>query len=197
MNINEFAPQSYPGDSRLRDTTELTDNERVIITQSLSYLGLEYDKDGELVRRRITYRDENNELKAYFVKPMISLEGAIRLVDSILRPFLSPLAGFTNLSKDEIRDISKSFAQSLAKWLWQHRETYDISEPNIKMIHSNLPWLVFLQLSRSREGESNLMTQVMGNTSKQILVRGGEQEATEYTQQQQPRRWGFGSIFGR
>jgi len=197
MNVNEFAPQSYGGDSRLRDTTELTDNERVIISQSLSYLGLEYDKDGELVRRRITYRDENNELKVYYAKPMISLEGAIRLVDSILRPFLSPLAGFTNLSKDEVYRVSMSFGNSLLKWLLQHREQYEITRSNIILIHSMLPELVFLQLSRSREGEGNLMTQVMGNTSKQILVRGGEQENVEYAPQPQRRGWSIGSIFGR
>lgn len=181
MNVNEFA-QPYAEQSRLRDTTELIDNESTIIREFLSYLGLEYDREGNLVRTKINgnYADQ-----------MINVQGATRVINTHLRPYMSRLGDFTNLSKEEIYREVRNFSNDLIKYLIINKYRFSVSTADARQIGNKLATMVFLQLSRSREGENNLMLQVMGNMTKQVVVREGENDYHQYPQESR-RGWGMG-----
>lgn len=197
MGVNEFSGPMM-ADSRLHDTAELTDNDKILLKAFVSVLGLDYNKDGELIRRSMKIKDDKGNVKVYYATPLMSYEGAIRLIDTILTPFLSNLAGFTTLKENDVYRITRSFADELVLWLYKNREEFDIDTANIRVISSMWPDLVFLQLSRSREGDGNLMGQVMGNTSKQYVYRG-DLEAQQYDHYSpQPKRsiWNLGGLIG-
>jgi hypothetical protein len=198
MNAVDELGRQYGGDSRLRDTQGLTDNQSVLMRQFLSLLGLDVNDKQELVRREIRVKGEDGETVVYRSKPIISYEGAIRLVDTQLSPFLSNLASFTTLSQDDVYRVTRSFADQISTWLYSHREEYDLDPRDIDSLYKSMADQVFLQLNRSREGNSNLVSQVFGNRTEQYLYRGDmdEEGTPRQTGGQNRSIWNLGGLVG-
>lgn len=188
-------------DSRIRDTTELANNEQLLQKQFLALLGLDVDQDGKLIARTTKYQTEEGNIKILKTKPLMSFEGAIRFLDTILGPYLSNLSAFTTLSDRDIRMIARSASDEAALWLYSHRTEYEIDSRDIGYIVDEFGNLIFMQLSRSARGESNMVLQVMGNSKRDYVIRNDGDNVNSYTDMnagpQKKRWWNFGGLVGR
>lgn len=179
-------------DNRLSDSSEITNNDGLLMRQMLGILGLDVDRDGKLYRRKLTIDGVE-----YASRPSMSYEGAVKLLQEFLVGYMSNLASYTNLSDAEARTVVKSFNRDLAYWMWSNRERYRIDESECHFIINGMSDMVFFQLKRS-VGSENLIVQVMGNTQKQYLYqsRGEEQQPQEASMQRRP-WYHMGGFFGR
>lgn len=192
--IDEFG-LGAPQNSRLLDSTNITDNDALLMRELLGILGLDVDRDGKLYRRKMSI--DNVE---YTSKPMMSYEGAVRLFQEFLPGYLSNLGSYTNLSESDCRSITLRFNENLAYWMWANRERYHIEEADCAFLVEKISDLVFMQLMRS-VGRENLIVQVMGNTQTQRVYQSRVDAEQGYGEQpvQQTRRGflGLGGLFSR
>lgn len=188
---NELGVDPYNAMSRVRDTNDLTENDRAIETYFMGMLGLTINREGELVRRTITM-----DGRAQKGKQLISYEGAVTLFDAQVRPFMSNLGSYTHLDNNQIMSLSRNFGKTLAVWLYSHRLEFNIDRRDIHSIVMNTTRIILLQLNRSKNGE--LITQVMGNMSKQYVYQGNLDDQQGDFAQQPARRswWNLGGIMG-
>jgi len=141
---DEYGPMSSYG--RLSEAEKLTENYTVIDEQFLALLGLERDEEGRPVRQTLTIGD-----KTYQAEPVISYEGAIRLLNWS-KGYLANLGAYSNLEASEVAKTTIAFSKALVEWLYDHRDQYEISTKDITMIWTNIAHLVNLQLKRSQGG---------------------------------------------
>lgn len=191
-SYNETGVDPYAMQQQRLDPTELTDNERAIKNEFLSIIGLSVNKEGQLVKR-VIFGEE--------MKPLMTYEGAVRLMDQHVQPFLSNLAAYTQLTEERVDLLTRRFGRKLALWLYSHREEFKVDRRDVDSIIHDMTMKVNLQLSRSK-GSDNLLVQTFGHTSKQYVYRGDlEAQQSDYYNQQQPqgrsRWWNFGGIIGR
>lgn len=186
---NQIDEIGYSVQSRIRDTDEITSNSELIERQMLSLLGLDVNRDGELVVKKIVISG-----KEHRAKQVMSYEGVIRFLDLFLRPFLSNLGSFTNLNENRIATLSERFTKDLVTWLTAHRIEYEIDRRDIGPISMQAGRVVYMQLNRSKDGE--MVTQVMGNMQKQYVYRGDlEAQQQDPYSQGQSRPW-YNRFFG-
>jgi hypothetical protein len=191
--VDEFGLRAGP-DSRVMDSTNITDNESLLMRQFIGLLGLDVDRDGKLYRRKMVFDGVEHSSR-----PMMTYQGAVRLVQETLPGYLSNLGSYTHLTEERCRTITKDFNENLAYWLWSNRERYEIEEADCYFLSARMSDLVYMQLSRS-VGRENMIVQVMGNTQTQRVYQSRVDEQGYDQPVVQPQRRGFlglGGMFSR